>query len=103
DQLALRMPSASGATVAAPQLGRQAYAALTAAGESARSLGDEFVSVEHLLVGLARDGGDVATLLRDAGAAPKPLLDAFERVRGGQRVTSKEPEGTYQSLEKYGV
>ena len=61
------------------------------------------MSTEHLLVGLAADGGQAATLLRDAGAGPDVLLDAFEKVRGHARVTTEDPEGTYQALEKYGV
>ncbi|RKS80509.1 ATP-dependent Clp protease ATP-binding subunit ClpB [Motilibacter peucedani] len=103
EAITARMASATGASVNAPQLGRTTYAALTAAGESARALHDDFVSTEHLLVGLAQAGGEVASLLQGVGATPKALLDAFEQVRGSQRVTSKDPEGTYQSLEKYGV
>jgi ATP-dependent Clp protease ATP-binding subunit ClpB len=98
-----RLPSASGSTVASPQLSRPAYAVLQTAGDRARELGDDYVSTEHLLVGLAKDGGAVATLLRDAGATPDALLDAFASVRGSARVTSPDPEGTYQALEKYGV
>jgi ATP-dependent Clp protease ATP-binding subunit ClpB len=75
-----------------------------AAWDTASKLGDEFVSTEHLLVGLARDGGnDVVKLLKDAGATPDKLLGAFKDVRGHQRVTSADPENTYQALTKYGV
>jgi ATP-dependent Clp protease ATP-binding subunit ClpB len=66
-------------------------------------MNDEYVSTEHLLVGLAAGGGQAATLLRDAGATPDALLEAFTQVRGSARVTSENPEETYQSLEKYGV
>jgi ATP-dependent Clp protease ATP-binding subunit ClpB len=66
-------------------------------------MNDEYVSTEHLLVGLAADGGQAATLLRDAGATPEALLEAFTQVRGSARVTSENPEETYQALEKYGV
>ncbi|NHC15769.1 ATP-dependent chaperone ClpB [Motilibacter deserti] len=103
EETASRLPSASGDTVSAPQLARPAYAALTAAGNHARELGDEFVSTEHLLVGLAESGGPVASLLREAGATPQALLASFEKARGSARVTSPDPEGTYQALEKYGV
>src|SRR4051812_27329441 len=95
-----RLPAATGATVAAPGLSRPAIAVVNAAAEVASSLGDEFVSTEHLLVGLAKDGGAaVADLL------PKPdaLLDAFTAVRGNRRVTTEDPEATYQALDKYGV
>jgi ATP-dependent Clp protease ATP-binding subunit ClpB len=95
-----RLPSASGATVAAPGLSRPAIAVVNAAADLAKSLGDEYVSTEHLLVGLAKDGGSgVSDLLPTASA----LQDAFAVVRGSSRVTSPEPEGTYQTLEKYGV
>jgi ATP-dependent Clp protease ATP-binding subunit ClpB len=66
-------------------------------------MNDEYVSTEHLLVGLAADGGQTATLLRDAGATPDALLEAFAQVRGSARVTTENPEETYQSLEKFGV
>ena len=69
----------------------------------AREMNDEYVSTEHLLVGLAADGGQAATLLRDAGATPEALLEAFTQVRGSARVTTENPEETYQALEKYGV
>ena len=97
-----RLPSASGATVSAPALARGAYQALETAGERARELGDEFVSTEHLMVGLAASGGPVADLLRAAGATPDALLAAFPKVRGAGKVTSADPEATYQALEKYG-
>jgi ATP-dependent Clp protease ATP-binding subunit ClpB len=98
-----RMPKAAGATVSAPQTSRPLLAALATAGKVAREMSDEYVSTEHLLVGLATDGGQAATLLRDAGAGPKQLTDAFEQVRGHARVTSPDPENTYQALEKYGI
>ena len=97
------MPRAAGTTVSAPDTSRPLLSALATASKRARTLGDEYVSTEHLLVGLAADGGQAATLLRDAGAGPDVLLDAFEKVRGHARVTTEDPEGTYQALEKYGV
>jgi len=98
-----KLPQAAGATVSAPQASRQLLAALATARKRAKDMQDEYVSTEHLLVGLATDGGDAATLLRQAGAAPEQLESAFEQVRGHARVTSQDPEGTYQALEKYGV
>jgi len=61
------------------------------------------VSTEHLLVGLADEGGEIAAMLRRHGASPEALLGAFEKVRGHARVTTPDPESTYQALEKYGV
>jgi ATP-dependent Clp protease ATP-binding subunit ClpB len=98
-----RLPSASGATVSAPQFGRDLHRAVSAAAKQAEAIGDEYLSTEHLLVGLASDGGPVAELLTRHGATPDALLAAFKDVRGSARVTSADPEGTYQALEKYGV
>ena len=98
-----RLPSASGSTVATPQLSREALAAITAAQQLATEMGDEYVSTEHLLVGLADKGGQVAQLLRRHGATAEALREAFTTVRGSARVTSPDPEGSYQALEKYGV
>jgi ATP-dependent Clp protease ATP-binding subunit ClpB len=102
DRLA-KLPSAAGATLSAPDMSRPVLASLTTAGKRAQELGDQFVSTEHLLVGLASDGGQAAEVLRKAGAGPDVLLEAFEKIRGHARVTSEDPEGTYQALEKYGV
>ena len=103
EEVVSRLPRASGATVAAPGLDRQSMQVLTAASRRASSLDDEYVSTEHLLVGLAEESGEIAALLRRHGATPDALLGAFEKVRGSARVTSPDPESTYQALEKYGV
>ncbi|MBP2364995.1 ATP-dependent chaperone ClpB [Pseudonocardia parietis] len=97
-----RLPSASGSSVSAPQLSRDALAAITAAQQLATEMGDEYVSTEHLLVGLADRGGPVAQLLQRHGATPDALREAFAKVRGSARVSSPDPEGSYQALEKYG-
>jgi len=102
DRLA-KLPRAAGTTLSAPDMSRPVLAAISTAANRARELGDEYVSTEHLLVGLAADGGQAAEVLRKAGAGPDVLLKAFEQVRGHARVTSEDPEGTYQALEKYGV
>jgi ATP-dependent Clp protease ATP-binding subunit ClpB len=98
-----KLPRAAGATLSGPESSRPLLAALATAGKRAKEMQDEYVSTEHLLVGLATDGGRAATLLKEAGAGPQQLVDAFEQVRGSARVTSQDPEGTYQALEKYGV
>jgi ATP-dependent Clp protease ATP-binding subunit ClpB len=99
-----RLPTASGSNLAAPNLSRAFLATLTAAQSAASKAQDDFLSTEHLLVGLAEAGGDVSELLRNEKALPKALVDAFAKVRGGvRRVTTRDPESTYKALEKYGV
>ena len=98
------IPKASGSTVAAPQLSRALMAVMSVASHKAKEVGDDYVSTEHLLVGLADSGGEVAQLLKANSALPKALVDAFAQVRGGlRRVTTQDPESTYKALEKYGV
>ena len=99
-RLADRLPSSSGAT-SQPQLSRESLAAINTAQQLATEMGDEFVSTEHLLYGLATGDSDVAKLLTGAGASPQALRDAFVKVRGSARVTSADPEAKYQALEKY--
>ncbi|GAB7049427.1 ATP-dependent chaperone ClpB [Catenuloplanes indicus] len=98
------LPSARGSSVAEPSLAREFANAVGAAEQIARPLGDEYTSTEHLLAGLARVGGPVSELLRKAGATEEALVAAFPAVRGGdRRITSADPEQTYQALEKYGI
>ncbi len=102
-EAARALPTASGASVGPPQLSRALYQVLAAAGERARELGDEYVSTEHLAAALAAVASPAADILSRHGATAEALLAAFDSVRGGARVTSPDPEGTYQALEKYGV
>ncbi|MEY9871044.1 ATP-dependent Clp protease ATP-binding subunit ClpB [Streptacidiphilus sp. MAP12-33] len=103
ERLALALPSAQGSTVAAPQLARQTVAVLNEAAARAAELDDQYVSTEHLMVGLAAEGGAAADALKAEGATAKRLLEAFKEVRGSARVTSADPEGSYKALEKYGT
>ncbi|MFE3191201.1 ATP-dependent chaperone ClpB [Nocardia sp. NPDC059240] len=95
-----RLPRASGATTS-PNLGRESLAAVTAAQKLATEMGDEYVSTEHLMVGLAQGDSDVSQLLLKYGATADALREAFTAVRGNTRVTTADPEGQYQALEKY--
>ncbi len=70
--------------------------------DEARRLGDEYVSTEHLLLAVAESGGEGQQRLEQHGAGREAILGALQTVRGGQRVTSPNPETTYQALEKYG-
>ncbi|TQN28823.1 ATP-dependent Clp protease ATP-binding subunit ClpB [Haloactinospora alba] len=103
EQSLASLPKASGSTVSAPDSSRQLIVSMNTAAQRAQQMEDEYVSTEHLLVGLAADGGEAKRLLQDAGATPEELLAAFDRVRGPGKVTSENPEDTYQALEKYGV
>ncbi len=102
------LPKASGQSVSSPNLARGTFQAMSAAGDVARELEDEYVSTEHLLIGLAGSGagdgrGAVCAALAAAGATRAALLAALPKVRGNGKVTSPDPEGTYNSLEKYGI
>jgi ATP-dependent Clp protease ATP-binding subunit ClpB len=75
---------------------------LELAEQEAHRLGDEYVSTEHLLLAIVEVGGEGRQLLERHGANREAILAALQSVRGGQRVTSPTPEGTYAALEKYG-
>jgi len=100
-----RMPRVSGPGAQGGQvyISPRVNEVLTGAETQAQRMKDEYVSVEHLLLALAdlKDGA-VAEAFRAAGLTPAKLLEAAAAVRGGQRVTSPTPEGTYEALEKYG-
>lgn len=70
--------------------------------DEAKKLKDEFVSVEHLVLALTGDGGFTGRLFKDAGLTRERLVRAMKEVRGNQRVTSQNPEATYEALERYG-
>ena len=101
-----QLPTSSGSSVSQPQPSRGLLAALEAASAEAKSLGDEYISTEHLLIGIAagKPSSDAAArILADNGATAAALREALPKVRGSARVTSPNPEGTYKSLEKYGT
>jgi ATP-dependent Clp protease ATP-binding subunit ClpB len=98
-----KQPRARGATLSAPEMARPLLSAIATASSRAKQLGDEYISTEHLLVGLAADGGEAKAVLTAAGATPETLLEAFSQIRGSARVTTQDPEGTYKALERYGI
>ena len=103
-----QLPASSGSSMTQPQPSRALLAALEAASTVAKELDDEYISTEHLLIGLAKGDASgssptVARVLADAGATPDALIEALPQVRGSSRVTSANPEGTYKTLEKYGT
>ncbi|MFQ5655036.1 MAG: ATP-dependent chaperone ClpB [Planctomycetota bacterium] len=90
----------AGKILVTPQL----QEALVRAEEEARRLKDDYVSVEHLVLGLMADPGAAAgRVLREGGVDRDRFLEALSAVRGRQRVTSATPEATYEALEKYGI
>lgn len=97
------LPASSGSSVQQAQLSRPSMQAIQAAQHEAEKLGDSFVSTEHLLLGLSAGSDAVGKLLRDAGASHEALLAALPGVRGDRKVTSADPENTFQALEKYGT
>jgi ATP-dependent Clp protease ATP-binding subunit ClpB len=100
-----RQPRATGAgadaahVTVAPELSRL----LAKADDEAKSLKDDYVSVEHLLLAMTAGKTAASRVLADAGVTRDKLMTALREVRGNQRVTTQNPEGTYQSLEKYGT
>jgi ATP-dependent Clp protease ATP-binding subunit ClpB len=89
-------------TDAQPTLAREVSAVLDAAEGEAKKLGDEYVSVEHLLIGLATaKGSESANLLKAQRVTKDGLMDALEQVRGAHRVTDQTPENQYQALQKF--
>ena len=107
-RLLTQLPASSGSSMTQPQPSRALLAALEAASAVAKDLADEYISTEHLLIGLAKGDASgstptVARALADAGATPDALIEALPQVRGSSRVTSANPEGTYKTLEKYGT
>ncbi|MEU2505078.1 ATP-dependent chaperone ClpB [Streptomyces sp. NPDC007863] len=103
ERLLAALPSVTGSTVAPPQPNRELLAVIADAAERAKKLGDEFLSTEHLLIGLAAKGGQAGRVLDQQGATARRLQDAFEKARGGRRVTTADPEGSYKALEKFGT
>ncbi len=95
-----KRPRVSGATEAGKfYISQRLNQLLVKAGDEAKNLKDEFVSVEHLLLVLA----DETNVLKENGVDRNAVFQALEKVRGNQRVTSDNPEGQYEALEKYGV
>ena len=83
-------------------LGKALNALLDGANTLKGEFGDSFIAIEHLLLALAADGRCGRQLLSQSGGDAKTLKAAIEAVRGSQKVTDQNPEGTYESLEKYG-
>jgi ATP-dependent Clp protease ATP-binding subunit ClpB len=99
-----KLPKVAGAGLRADQvyITTRLSQLFTRAEEQAKRLKDEYVSVEHLLLAAADDQGAAGKALRDSGLTRDRLMKALVEVRGNQRVTTQNPEATYESLQKYG-
>jgi len=97
------LPATSGGSTQQAQLSRPALQAIQNAKNEADRLGDTYVSTEVLLLGLSAGSDTVGRLMRDAGASHEALLAALPGVRGDRKVTTPDPENTFQSLEKFGT
>ena len=96
------LPSASGSSTSQPQASRQLTAAVAAAEKEMQSMGDDYVSTEHLLIGIAAAApNQSADILTANNITPQALRKAVPGVRGGAKVTSPDAEGSYKALEKY--
>ena len=96
------LPSASGSSTSQPQASRQLTAAVAAAEKEMQSMGDEYVSTEHLLIGIAAaTPNQSADILKANTVTAAALRKAVPDVRGGAKVTSPDAEGSYKALEKY--
>jgi ATP-dependent Clp protease ATP-binding subunit ClpB len=100
EQALAKLPQVQGAGATPGQLhvASRLNQVLTKAEDEQRALKDEYLSVEHVILAMAQEGG----VFKKLGLTKERVLSALQQVRGSQRVTSQDPEGTYQALEKYG-
>ena len=97
-----REPSIQGASTQ-PQISVGLRATLDSADEARKALGDDYLSIEHFILGSLKGDSPAGKLLKEAGLDEKKAMEAIKSVRGSQKVTDENPEGKYQALEKYGT
>jgi ATP-dependent Clp protease ATP-binding subunit ClpB len=102
NELLESLPKVSGAGIGSQAMSNETGKLLDSASEEARNLKDEYISTEHILLALSKSEGKAGRLLKDNGISHDEILTALKDVRGTQRVTTQNPEDTYQALEKYG-
>ena len=100
EQTLAKLPQVQGAGASPGQLhvASRLNQVLTNAEDEQRSLKDDYLSVEHIVLAMVQEGG----VFKKLGLTKERILSALQHIRGSQRVTSQDPEGTYQALEKYG-
>jgi len=97
------LPGAEGSSVQQPSVSRTLSRVISDAGKEASALGDAYISTEHLLMAVAASQSQAGEILRAAGTDRDQLAAILPNVRGSAKVTSPDPEGTFQALEKYGA
>ena len=101
-ELLEKLPKVTGAGVGNQQLSMNSAKLLDVSSEEAKNLKDEYISGEHLLLAFTADKGNTGKIFKDNGITKEIVLAALKDIRGSLRVTSQNPEDTYQSLKKYG-
>ncbi len=101
-ELLEKLPKVTGAGIGNQQLSRPSGELLDGSAKEAEALKDEYVSTEHVLLAFTETDSQASRLLKDAGLKKETILAALQDIRGNQRVTSQNPEETYQALKKYG-
>ena len=97
------LPASEGSSVQQPGASRTLSRVISGAGKEATALGDAYISTEHLLIAVAASQSQAGEILQSAGAGREQLAAVLPNVRGSAKVTSPDPEGTFQALEKYGA
>ncbi len=100
DQMIAQLPKVTGGE---SYLSREAGEALNRAQSALKEFGDEYIALEHLLLGILRGGSPVSRMLKDAGINEKELIESINALRKGSKVHSKSAEETYQALDKYAI
>lgn len=101
-ELMEKLPKVTGTSTSMPQLSQVTSKILDKAADESRSMKDEYISTEHILIALADSSTPSSQLLKNNGITKNIILAALKDIRGNQRVTSQNPEETYQALKKYG-
>ena len=97
------LPASEGSSVQQPGASRALSRVISDAGKEATALGDAYISTEHLLIAVAASQSQAGEILQSAGAGREQLAAVLPNARGSAKVTSPDPEGTFQALEKYGA
>jgi ATP-dependent Clp protease ATP-binding subunit ClpB len=97
-----KLPKVSSATTSNQFLSTNLQKLIDESFKAAGQMHDEYISIEHILIAMTEDKGECGRLLKAQGITKENILNALKDIRGSQRVTSQDPEETYQSLKKYG-